>query len=72
MVTMANGASLVDSPDNDYNGAEQPPYTVIQKYEVNYEAIKPGRIVDNGSLMQLPICLKCNSDKTTIKSTSCS
>ena len=51
MVTMANGASLVDSPDNDYNGAEQPPYTVIQKYEVNYEPIKPGRIVDNGSLM---------------------
>ena len=49
MVTMANAASLVDSPDN--NGAEQPPYTVIQKYEVNYEPIKPRRIVDNGSLM---------------------
>ena len=51
MVTMANGVPPRDSPDNDYNGAEQPPYTVIQKYEVNYEPIKPGRIVDNGSLM---------------------
>ena len=51
MMTMANGVSPRDSPDNDYNGAEQPPYTVIQKYEVNYEPIKPRRIVDNGSLM---------------------
>ena len=53
LVTMSNGASLVDSPDNDYNGAEQPPYTVIQKYEVNYEPIKPRRIVDNGCLMSI-------------------
>ena len=51
MVTMANGASPRDNPDNDYNGAEQPPYTVIQKYEVNYEPIKLGRIVDNGNPM---------------------